>query len=115
MDLLRWFRFIWAAGIAWDRLTSRSRDFSRWLQVSGRVGRGYAPAVRAHSETVLRGFYAYHLEAGTGPLVNPFPLDRARRRARPGAHRNPMDPHRNQRSGRYRPSWCPPGAAGGPR
>ena len=22
MDLLRWFRFIWAAGIAWDRATS---------------------------------------------------------------------------------------------
>ena len=71
--------------------------------MSGRVGRGYAPAVRAHSETVLRGFYAYHLEVGTGPLVNPFPLDRARRRGRPGAHRNPMDPHQNQRSGRYRP------------
>jgi site-specific recombinase XerD len=104
MDLLRWFRFIWAAGIGWDRADQQvARDFSRWLQVSARAGRGYAAAARAHSETVLRGFYAYHLEAGTGPLVNPFPLDRARRRGRPGAHRNPMDPHQNQRSGRYRP------------
>ena len=59
MDLLRWFRFFWAAGMAWDQATQReARDFSRWLQLAGRDGRGYAPAVRAHSETVLRGFYA---------------------------------------------------------
>jgi site-specific recombinase XerD len=104
MDLLRWFRFLWAAGIAWDRADQRvARDFSRWLQVSARAGRGYAPAARAHSETVLRGFYAYHLEAGTGPLLNPFPLDRSRRRGRPGAHHNPMENYQDQRSGRYRP------------
>ena len=63
----------------------------------------YAPSVRAHAETVLRGFYDYHLEAGTGPLVNPFPLDWSRRGARAHAHHNPMEPHRNERSGRYRP------------
>ena len=103
MDLLRWFRFIWAAGLAWDQVTqSDARDFSRWLR-AGRGGRGYAPAVRAHSETVLRGFYGYHLDAGTGPIVNPFPLDRSRRQARAGAHHNPMEPHRSQRTGRYRP------------
>jgi site-specific recombinase XerD len=104
MDLLRWFRFTWAAGLAWDQVTqSDARDFSRWLQLSGRGGRGYAPAVRAHSETVLRGFYGYHLDAGTGPIVNPFPLDRSRRLVRAGAHRSPMEPHRGQRAGRYRP------------
>jgi site-specific recombinase XerD len=104
MDLLRWFRFLWAAGIVWDRADQRAaRDFSRWLLLSGRGGRGYAPAVRAHSETVLRGFYAYHLEAGTGPVLNPFPLDRSRRRGRPGAHHNPMESYQGQRSGRYRP------------
>ena len=104
MDLLRWFRFTWAAGIAWDRADQRdARDFSRWLQLSARDGRGYAPAVRAHSETVLRGFYDFHLEAGTGPVVNPFPLDRSRRRAGPDAHHNPMEPYRNERTGRYRP------------
>ncbi|HEY2263747.1 MAG TPA: site-specific integrase [Streptosporangiaceae bacterium] len=103
MDLLRWFRFIWAAGLAWDQVTqSEARDFSRWLR-AGRDGRGYAPAVRAHSETVLRSFYGYHLDAGTGPIVNPFPLDRSRRQARAGAHHNPMEPHRSQRTGRYRP------------
>jgi hypothetical protein len=41
--------------------------------------RVYAPSVRAHSETVPCGFYAFHLEAGSGPIVNPFPLDRSRR------------------------------------
>jgi site-specific recombinase XerD len=103
MDLLRWFRFLWAAGLAWDQVTqSEARDFSRWLR-AGRDGRGYAPAVRAHSETVLRSFYGYHLDAGTGPIVNPFPLDRSRRQARAGAHHNPMEPHRSQRTGRYRP------------
>jgi site-specific recombinase XerD len=103
MDLLRWFRFIWAAGIAWDQVTRvEARDFSRWLR-AGQDGRGYAPAVRAHSETVLRSFYGYHLDVGTGPMVNPFPLDRSRRQARAGAHHNPMEPHRSQRTGRYRP------------
>jgi integrase len=103
MDLLRWFRFIWAAGVGWDRVTrSEARDFSRWMQ-AGRNGRGYAPAVRAHSETVLRSFYDYHRDAGTGPMVSPFPLDRSRRQARAAAHHNPMEPHHAQRAGRYRP------------
>jgi integrase len=52
---------------------------------------------------VLRGFYDFHLEAGTGPIINPFPLDRSRRGRRAHAHHNPMEPHRNERSGRYRP------------
>jgi site-specific recombinase XerD len=103
MDLLRWFRFIWAAGLAWNQVTpSDARDFSRWLR-AGRDGRGYAPAVCCHSETVLRSFYDFHKDAGSGPMVNPFPLDRSRRQARAGAHRSPMEPHRGQRSGRYRP------------
>jgi integrase len=65
-------------------------------------GRGYAAATVAHCETVLRGFYDFHLEAGTGPMVNPFPLARGQR-GRPGAHHNPMEPFTGQRAGRYRP------------
>jgi integrase len=64
----------------------------------------YAPSVRAHSETVLRGFYDFHREAGTGPLVNPFPLDRSRRAGRAHAHHNPIEPYRRERSGLYRPA-----------
>lgn len=127
LDLLRWFRFLWAVEVCWDRATRvEARDFCRWLQVAGQptrahwrhqgepetspsgrpggAGRPYAASVRAHSETVLRGFYDFHLDAGTGPILNPFPLDRARRGRRAHAHRNPMDPHRNVRTGLYRPT-----------
>src|SRR6266702_4432464 len=122
-DLLRWFRFLWAVGVVWDRATRvEARDFCRWLLVAGKpesarwrrldqrratgvpgAGRAYAASVRAHSETVLRGFYEFHREAGTGPIVNPFPLDRSRRGRRAHAHHNPMDTFRNERAGLYRP------------
>jgi site-specific recombinase XerD len=120
MDLLRWFRFLWAIRVPWNRATRvEARDFCRWLLLAGKpsrphwrksdevpdrpsTGQAYAPSVRAHSETVLRAFYDFHVDAGTGPLVNPFPLDRARRAGRAHAHHNPMDPHRNERSGLYR-------------
>jgi len=125
MDLLRWFRFLWARKVGWDRATrTEARDFSRWLQmarkpirphwravgqvpdppIAARSGSDrYSPSVRAHSETVLRSFYEFHREAGTGPILNPFPLDRARRHGRAHAHHNPMEPHRNERVGLYRP------------
>ena len=121
MDLLRWFRFLQAAGVRWDRATrAEARDFSRWLQVAGKQARphwrggdagggaavpagAYAPSVRAHSETVLRAFYDFHMDAGSGPLVSPFPLDRSRRGGRAHAHHNPMEPFRSERSGLYRP------------
>jgi len=64
----------------------------------------YAPSVRAHSETVMRSFYDFHREAGIGPILNPFPLDRSRRERRAHAHHNPMEPHRHERIGRYRPT-----------
>ena len=137
MDLLRWFRFLWAIGVGWDQATRvEARDFCRWLQVAvkptrphwrhldddlarsdrsrpapgvnavtGKAGRSehYEAATVAHCETVLRGFYDFHLEAGTGPMVNPFPLSRHRSGGRAHAHHNPMEPFAGQRSGRYRP------------
>ncbi len=100
MDLLRWFRFLWALGMGWDQATRvEARDFCRWLQVTakptrphwrypdggapgsgtraaaakvnavtGKPSRGdrYEAATVAHCESVLRGFYDFHLEAGTG-------------------------------------------------
>ena len=133
MDLLRWFRFTWAAGFTWDQATrAEARDFCRWLQLPGkperdhwRTGRpagpgsgpapgtvnavtgktspgpGYAAVTVAHCETVCRSFYDYHLEAGTGPLANPFPVARKGRRA--NAHHNPMEPFRQERAGLFRP------------
>jgi site-specific recombinase XerD len=139
MDLLRWFRFLWAIGICWDRATSvEARDFCRWLQladkptggnwrcrdeggqqtsvtaarrmrspnaVTGRLGPGvkYAPASVAHCETVLRCFYEFHCEAGSGPIVNPFPMARRRRAGRAHAHHNPMEGFAPERGGRFRP------------
>jgi site-specific recombinase XerD len=105
MDLLRWFRFCWAAGFGWDQATrAEARDFCRWLRIAGKPGAdgGYAVATVAHCETVLRHFYGFHLEAGTGPMVNPFPLDRGRG-TRSGAHHNPMEPFGRSRSGLFRP------------
>ena len=108
MDLLRWFRFVWAVDVGWDQATRvEARDFCRWIQLAGKPGGpapggGFAPATVVHCETVLRGFYEFHLEAGTGPMVNPFPLARGRR-ARANAHRGPMEPFRAERTGRYRP------------
>jgi site-specific recombinase XerD len=106
MDLLRWFRFLWAVGVAWDRATRcEARDFCCWLGATARPGgaAGYSPATRAHAETVLRRFYDLHCESGTGPIVNPFPLARSARGARPNAHHNPMEPFRRERVGAYRP------------
>ncbi|MFF1542172.1 hypothetical protein [Streptomyces sp. NPDC058291] len=121
VDLLRWFRFLWAVKTPWDQATrDEARDFSRWIQISDRPGRAgvpaasaasaapnpvtgktgpgrrYAPATRGHGESVLRGFYDFHREVGSGPMVNPFPL--VRRGARAHAHHNPMDLYRNERS-----------------
>jgi integrase len=113
LDLLRWFRFLWAAEVPWNRATrAEARDFCRWMAVAGKPARGqgagerkpYSPAVRAHAETVLRGFYDFHLDAGSGPIVNPFPLDRSRRGGRAHAHHNPMDRYRDERAGLYRPA-----------
>ena len=58
-----------------------ARDFCCWIQLAGKPGgpapgARYAAATVAHCETVLRCFYDFHLEAGTGPMVNPFPLAR---------------------------------------
>src|SRR5512135_1362765 len=68
MDLLRWFRFLWAIDVPWDRASRvEARDFCRWLLIAGKpvhdrrrgrsaavvptaTGAPYAAAVRAHSE-----------------------------------------------------------------
>src|ERR1700737_3971507 len=35
VDLLRWLRFLWALGVAWDQATGvEARDFCRWLQIA---------------------------------------------------------------------------------
>jgi hypothetical protein len=94
MDLLRWFRFLWAVEVPWRQATRvEARDFRCWLALCDKPTRRrgaarpaarnpvtgksspavrYAPATRAHCETVVRGFCGFHLEVGSGPMVNPF-------------------------------------------
>ena len=48
MDLLRWFRFLWAIDVPWNQATrAEARDFCRWLQVAwkARPARRGCPAV----------------------------------------------------------------------
>jgi hypothetical protein len=72
MDLLRWFRFLWAAGVAWNMATrAEARDFCRWMQVAGKparphwrtpdripdssaAGAAYAPDTTCCEETACR-------------------------------------------------------------
>ncbi|TDC16451.1 site-specific integrase [Kribbella albertanoniae] len=137
MALLRWYRFLWAVDVVWDRASRiEARDFSRWMQLADKPSRihwrnrgtesaaamiapsastpnqvtgkpkpgpKYAASVRAHSETVLRTFYDFHRDMGSGPVLNPFPLVRGSRDRRAHAHQSPMEPRRNERSGLYRP------------
>ena len=134
VDLLRWWRFLDAVGVGWDRASrAEARDFSCWIQltakqrlqtsrpkaarwsgrsrwaanlVTGKPAAGDAgtrPLTVAHSETVLRRFYDFHRDTGTGPLLNPFPLDVSRRAGRARAHHHPMDEWGHERVGRYRP------------
>ena len=111
---------MWAIELRWDRATrAEARDFCRWMLVAGKPARPHGggrasnpvPCLRARVCAVGPGsqrdgaalFYDFHLEAGTGPIVNPFPLDRSRRGGRANAHHNPMEPYRSERTGRYRP------------
>ena len=109
-------------GWRWDRATrTEARDFCRWLLVAGKpsrphwrqpgrprlrarpAGEAYAASVRAHSETVLRGFLrlpprggqrAGHQSVPAGPLSS----------GRTGARASQSDgAAHNERSGLYRP------------
>ena len=53
LDLLRWFRFLWAVEIGWDRATRvEVRDFCRWLQIAGKPVR---PHWRRRDEPAATG------------------------------------------------------------
>jgi hypothetical protein len=136
--LLRWFRALWALGVAWDRASSTEvRDFVLWMRqarkfrpvqpvahlpgtVNARTGKrylgdGYASATINHNLSVIKSFYDFHLAAGRGPVRNPVP---ARRPGRGGerfaAHHNPLEPLPRQRRGAVPAETaqaCPAGAA----
>ena len=86
MALLRWWRFLAAVGVPWQRAGRiEARDFVLWMRLVGPSSKqgGYAPATINHALAVVKMFYADRMSAGHGPLINPVPdVDRrAGRRA----------------------------------
>ncbi|MFE9328710.1 site-specific integrase [Nocardia sp. NPDC052278] len=125
-DLLRWWRFLAAVQVAWDRAERGDvRDFVLWLRstrnpardrrrpdapaagsVNARTGKqylaeGYAPATINHALSVLAVFYDFHVHAGTGPVVSPVP-PQSRNGRRLDAHHNPLESFLLHRRGLYR-------------
>ena len=115
-DFCQWLREVARPGTSG---ACRGGDLSNPAGEGGWVGPGedagrraadqtYAASTRAHSESVVRTFYDYHVEAGSGPMVNPFPLGRDRHGGRANAHHNPLEQFTGARAGRYRPKVVRP-------
>ncbi|PZS21283.1 MAG: integrase [Pseudonocardiales bacterium] len=128
-DLLRWWRFLRAVEVEWDRASSAEvRDFVLWLGQATKsrgadrtrslatvgqvnlvtrkqyLGDQFAARTIRHSNAVLRCFYEFCIDAGGGPLVNPVVLDRGRGRGRrANAHHNPLEPFKAEGRLRYNP------------
>ncbi|MFJ9854984.1 tyrosine-type recombinase/integrase [Streptomyces sp. NPDC101150] len=125
-DLLRWFRFLAAVDVEWNRAKRVDvRDFVLWLRtchnpardrrrpdapapgsLNARTGKpylklGYAPATINHAVSVLAAFSDHHVQTGQGPLVSPVP-PQSRDGRRLEAHHNPLEPFRLHSRGAYR-------------
>ena len=95
LALLRWWRFLAAVEVPWDRAGRvEAQDFVLWMRMVGPAGRpgGYAPATINHGLAVVKAFDADRLAAGQGPMVNPIPEAAHRDGRRVQAHHNPMQP-----------------------
>ena len=123
MDLLRWFRFLWAIGVAWHRASRvEAREFSRWMLLGGKPVRPHWRRRRAarrgrSPRWALLAFGSCAQRDGVARLLRLPPSSRAAVRCstrsrwtgrggagRAHAHHNPMEPHRNERTGLYRPT-----------
>jgi integrase/recombinase XerD len=125
--LLRWWRWLRAVDVAWDKATpAEARDLVLWLRQASKprrsprtksaatagsvnpvtrkrhLGDGYEPRTIRHHNAVVRSFYEFWIELGEGPLINPVRLDRGDR-GRPNAHHNPLEPFRPEGRIRYNP------------
>lgn len=126
-DLLRWWRWLRAVEMDWDRVTSAEvRDFVLWMGLAAKsrtfartvsattagttnpitgktyLDDRYKPRTIRHSNAVLRSFYEFWIESGGWLLTNPVPLASTDRR-RPHAHHNPQEPYRAEGRLRYNP------------
>jgi site-specific recombinase XerD len=122
--LLRWWRFLAAVGVEWDRAERADvRDFVLWMRTAvkpnvrkagaapgslnlktGKAypGAGYAPQTINHNLSVLSAFYDFHASMGQGPVRNPVPVAAGRSGTRLHAHHNPMDQYAAHRRAGYR-------------
>lgn len=124
MDLLRWWRFLGAVEVPWERAqTSDVRDFVLWMQqarkpggrrsgpapgsvnvITGKryPGAGYAPRTINHALSVISEFYEFHIDRGEGPLRNPVPAARHGNGDRLYAHHHPLQSFGQHRRARLR-------------
>ena len=111
--LLRWLRWLRAVDVRWDRATpDEARDYVLWLQQAFKPARSvrtvsvrtagtvnpatgkaylddrYKPRTMRHGLAVVRAFYEYWGDRGSGPVLNP--VQRVNRHIRPNAHHNPL-------------------------
>ena len=125
--LLRWWRWLRAIDVAWDRASpAEVRDFVLWLRrarkgidaprpsgpargsvnpITGKqyLDDRYKPRTIRHSNAVLRSFYEFWIERGAGPLINPVQLDHRGPGQRAHAHHNPLSPYLPEGRIRYNP------------
>jgi integrase/recombinase XerD len=126
-DLLRWWRWLKATGVQWNRATSADvKDYVLWLKSTTKPRRHartrsaatvgtinqltrkqylddrYRARTIRHSNAVLRDFYAYWIDVGEGPLLNPVRIDH-RSPGRPNAGHNPLQPFRAEGRLAYNP------------
>lgn len=122
--LLRWWRWLAAVDVLWDRATQTEvRDLALWLQLHPKPRRKprtvsaatagttnqitgkrylddhYAARTIRHGNAVISSFYEFWGEQGLGPVVNPVARDH-HGQGRANAHHNPM--HRYHPQGRVR-------------
>jgi site-specific recombinase XerD len=98
LALLRWWRFLAAVEVEWDRASRlEARDFVLWMRSvtppsprRSSAQPGYAPATINHNLAVLKMFYADRMSAGRGPVINPIPEGAGRAGRRVQAHHDPM-------------------------
>ncbi len=127
-DLLRWWRWLRAVGVQWDKATpAEARDLVLWLKQAIKLGQSartesaatigkvnpvtrkqhlddqYKPRTVRHSNAVVREFYEFWIEIGEGPLINPVQLDRRSKRRGLNAHHNPLETYSAEGKIRYHP------------
>lgn len=120
--LLRWWRFLAAVDVAWDRASRVDcRDFVLWMRTKakrpphgGPPRSAFAPGTIDHNLAVLRSFYDDRMAAGFGPIVNPVPQAAGRHGRRPNEHHNPMEPFDHHRRAPLRQRKPPPQPKGLP-